>query len=162
MKGVPPGRMTIGMSLAGLEALRERCHLRIEVLVLQRAFLHRSYVHEHADHLESNDRLEFLGDAVIELVVREHLFRQHPTHSEGALTQRKAAIVSDDRLADNARTLGLDRCLFLGKGEEETGGRNRDSILAAAFEALTAVVFLHEGHERTRDFLLEHLHLDPA
>ena len=150
------------MSVAALEALRARCRLSIGVPELQQAFLHRSYVHEHADGLESNDRLEFLGDAVIELVVREHLCGRYPTHREGELTQRKAALVSDDRLADNARTLALDRCLFLGNGEEETGGRDRDSILAAAFEALTAVVFLCEGYERARRFLLEHLHLDPA
>ena len=70
MKAAPADRMTLAMSLTELEALRDRCRLCIEVPELQRAFLHRSYVHEHADYLESNDRLEFLGDAVIELVVR--------------------------------------------------------------------------------------------
>ena len=150
------------MSLAELESLKNRLQLTIEVTELQKAFLHSSYVHESPDGLESNDCLEFLGDAVIELVVRDYLLRRFPTGSEGELTQRKATIVSGSALADNARALGLERCLFLGNGEEETGGRHRNSILAAAFEALTAVVFLHEGYERTQHFLIEHLNLESA
>lgn len=144
------------MSREKIAALREKLNLNLEVRELERAFFHGSYVNEHPD-LESNERLEFLGDAVIELAISDYLFTRFPEQSEGELTKIKSVVVSGPVLAEKARALGLAQCLFLGKGEEEAGGRERSSILTQAFEALVGVIFSKESYERAAKFVVNSL-----
>lgn len=105
--------------------------------------------------MESNERLEFLGDAVIELAVAEHLFASYPDRTEGELTKIKSVVVSGLVLAERARELRLDQCLLLGHGEEESGGRSNVKLLGDAFEALMGLVFAHYGYERASQLVLE-------
>ncbi len=126
--------------------------------LLQQALVHRSYLNEHpSSPLESYERMEFLGDAVLELAVSTALYDRLPSLSEGELTKLRSQIVCGDSLAAVARSIGLGDALLLGRGEETTGGRSRNTILAAAFEALVAAVFLDRGYQRARDFVLETL-----
>jgi len=146
------------MSREKIAALKEKLNLNLEVSELERAFLHGSYVNEHPDlELESNERLEFLGDAVIELAISDYLFIRFPKQSEGELTKIKSLVVSGPVLAEKARALGLDQCLLLGKGEEEAGGRERSSILTQAFESLVGVIFTKEGYARAAEFVVASL-----
>jgi len=104
--------------------------------------------------LKSNQRLEFLGDTIVGAIVAEHLYRTEPNLPEGDLTQQKAAAVRGESLARAAKRLGLGEWLILGKGEEQSGGRARDTILADAFEAVLGAVFLSCGLDKARDFAL--------
>jgi ribonuclease III len=114
--------------------------------LLARALVHRSAPNERpAAFPESNERLEFLGDAVLDLVVADALYRRFPDATEGALTRFKAALVSELALADVARDLGLGKYLVLGRGEEETGGRDKPSILSDALEAVLGAAYLDGG-----------------
>ncbi|MFQ6090223.1 MAG: ribonuclease III family protein, partial [Candidatus Bipolaricaulia bacterium] len=131
--------------------------LGISPAKLRQAFLHSSYVNERPEELESNERLEFLGDAVIELAISEHLFRSFPGHTEGELTKIKSVVVSGPVLAERAQGLGLGEALLLGVGEEESGGRHRRSILADVIEALVGLIFLDQGYERAAKFVVEQL-----
>lgn len=110
--------------------------------LLRQALSHSSYTNEQKEPPDSNERLEFLGDAVLQLVVSHHLFRCCPDCAEGELTKRRAAMVCEPSLAQRARYLGLGDYLLLGKGEEMTGGRTRPSLLADAFEALVGAIYL--------------------
>lgn len=118
-----------------------------ELLVL--ALTHRSFAHE-AGGIPTNERLEFLGDAVLGVIVTESLYRTHPEHSEGDLARMRAATVSQRALAGTARTLNLGSYVLLGKGELSTGGREKDSILSDTLEAVFGAVFLCHGLEPTR------------
>lgn len=139
-----------------LEKLRERLALsEISLDDLERPFRHSSYVNELATDVESNERLEFLGDAVVELAVAEYLFAHYPQLSEGALTKIKSVVVSGPVLAERARELGLERSLLLGHGEEESGGRQRPSLLGDAFEALMGLVFECLGYARAATLVIE-------
>ncbi|MSQ40284.1 MAG: ribonuclease III [Dehalococcoidia bacterium] len=135
------------MDLAALEAslgvsFKDRGLLRL-------ALLHASYANEHPDQVEgSNERLEFLGDAVLECVVTEELYRRQPGLSEGDMTVLRSALVSGQRLAQVARDLGLGAYLVLGIGEERSGGRERESNLAAVFEAVLGALFLDQGYRK--------------
>jgi len=140
-----------------LTALGKRLRLGIAPARLRKAFLHSSYVNERPEELESNERLEFLGDAVIELAISEYLFRKFPQYSEGELTKIKSVVVSGPLLAERARELGLGEALFLGVGEEESGGRERRSILADVLEALVGLIFLEKGYKRAARFVVEQL-----
>ncbi|HUU54546.1 MAG TPA: ribonuclease III [Armatimonadota bacterium] len=120
--------------------------------LLRQAITHKSA--EQEMHLPSNERLEFLGDSVLDLVLAEYLYRGHPELAEGDLTKLKAVAVSEPILAAIAGELGLGRYLLLAKGEEQTGGRNRSSILADAMEALFAAVYLDRGLRLTRSLIL--------
>lgn len=126
--------------------------------LLRVALVHSSYVNE-APHkgLESNERLEFLGDAVIGAVVAEELYRDRPDLREGSLTQRRAAVVQGSTLARAARELSLGECLQMGRGEEAAGGRERDSNLANAYEAIAGALFLDRGYTAARDWVLSTL-----
>jgi ribonuclease-3 len=137
--------------------LKTRLKLPVAERQLCRAFLHSSYVNESNAGLESNERLEFLGDAVIELVVSEYLFRNYPSYTEGQLTKIKSVVVSGPVLAERARALRLDRYLHLGHGEEEAGGRQRSSILGDAFEALVGIIFAAKGYKAATRFVLQQL-----
>ena len=116
------------------------------IVLLDEALSHSSYANEHrAAHLNSNERLEFLGDSVLGFVTAEFLFTQHPDMPEGDLTRIRAALVCEQSLYEVAKKLGLGRYLKLGRGEEAGGGRNRTSILADATEAVFAAVYLDGG-----------------
>jgi ribonuclease III len=118
------------------------------------AFVHSSYFNENPDAVAGhNERLEFLGDSVIGLVVSGVLYERYPTEDEGFLTARRAALVNREALAEMALELGLDRYLRLGRGESEAGGASRPSLLAATFEALAGAVYVSEGFTATRDWL---------
>lgn len=124
--------------------------------LLEQALHHSSWVHEHPDQaLGSNERLEFLGDAVLELVITEHLYHRFLEANEGQLSKARSGVVNETRLAATARALGLGDYLLLGKGEEGQGGRNKPSILADAMEALLAAVYLDGGLEAARSVFLE-------
>ena len=118
------------------------------------ALTHRSYVYEHAGpHIASNERLEFLGDAVLSIVASDLLYRKFPSASEGELTNLRASLVRASALATFARDLDLGAYLRLGRGEEVTGGRSRELLLARAMEALIGAVYLDAGMRTTESFL---------
>lgn len=122
--------------------------------LLQRAFTHRSYLNENPDYpLEDNERLEFLGDAILDFITGEYLYHHFPEMPEGRLTNLRSALVRTERLAHFALTLNLGDHLFLGRGEEDNGGRNRIAILCDAFEALVGALYLDQGIEETRNFV---------
>ncbi|HVK25337.1 MAG TPA: ribonuclease III [Actinokineospora sp.] len=134
-------------------------HLDAELLVL--ALTHRSYAYENGG-LPPNERLEFLGDAVLGLVVTDHLYRRHPDLPEGQLAKLRASVVNMHALAGVARGLGdggLGAHLLLGKGEELTGGRDKASILADGLEAVIGAVYLQHGIDVARQVV--HKHFDP-
>ena len=122
--------------------------------LLERALIHGSFTNEHPDApTGSNERLEYLGDAVVSLVVSEALYERHPEEDEGALTARRAALVSTQALARVAGRLGLGELIVLGQGAERTGERGRASVLAATFEAVVAAVYLDQGFAAVRTWL---------
>jgi ribonuclease III len=128
----------------------------IEVII--QAFTHSSYVNEHRDgHTSDNERLEFLGDAVLELGVSQYLYRKYPEMPEGEMTKLRAAIVCEPSLEVFARNLNFGEHIFLGKGEEMTGGRNRPALLADVFEAFLGALFLDQGFNTALDFLEKHV-----
>jgi ribonuclease III len=121
---------------------------------IAQAFVHSSYYNENPTAASGhNERLEFLGDAVIGLVVSRLLYDRFPDEDEGFLTARRAALVNRHALAAMALELGLDRHLLLGRGEAEAGGATRPSLLAATFEAVCGAIYISEGIEPTRDWL---------
>jgi ribonuclease-3 len=122
---------------------------------LREAFVHRSYLNEKPEEgLESNERLEFFGDAVLSYVVAERLFRDCPTCTEGDLTEWRGHLVRRDSLANFARKLGLGDYLLLGRGEEAAGGRDRPANLAGLFEALVGAIAIDRGLSQSRKFIL--------
>jgi ribonuclease III len=121
--------------------------------LLERALAHRSFCAEHPDTL-SNERLEFLGDAVLGLVVTDYMFAEYPEMPEGELAKLRASVVNSEVLADIAREIGLGAALLLGKGEDTTGGRDKPSILADAMEAVIAAVYLDGGWAPARKLVL--------
>ena len=137
------------------DALTERLGLPIrDRALLEQALVHSSWLHEHPDAARGhNERLEFLGDAVVNLAVSEALFTRHPTDDEGVLSARRAAIVSTPGLARLAVRLGLGDFLFLGEGEAQRGGRVRPSLLASAFEALVGAIYMDLGWDVARDWI---------
>jgi ribonuclease-3 len=138
------------------DALTERLGLPIRDRDLfAQALVHSSWLHEHPDAARGhNERLEFLGDAVVSLAVSEALYRRHPADDEGVLSARRAAIVSTPGLARLAARLDLGSYLFLGEGESQRGGRVRPSLLASAFEALIGAIYLDLGWDAARDWIV--------
>jgi ribonuclease-3 len=130
----------------------------IDEPLLLRALTHRSYAYENGG-LPNNERLEFLGDSVLGLVVTDSLYREHPDLAEGQLAKLRAAVVNMRALADVARTFDLGQYVMLGKGEEATGGRDKASILADTLEALIGTVFLSTDIDFAGRFV--HHHFDP-
>ena len=123
--------------------------------LLRRALAHGSFINEQpGEFFQSNERLEFLGDAVIGTVVADELFRLYPDWPEGALTQSRSALVRTDALAGVAAGLDLGRYLYMGRGEEAGGGRERPSNLAAVLEAVVGAVFVDQGYDASREFVL--------
>ena len=126
--------------------------------LFQRALTHRSFCNENdLDATASYERLEFLGDAVLELMISDHLYRQFPKADEGQLTKARVALVRGQTLACAARRLGLGQYLMVGRGVEESGGRKQDSVLAAAMEAMVAAVYLDQGLDAARAFVNFHM-----
>lgn len=122
--------------------------------LLKTAMMHSSYTNEqHMPKHRCNERLEFLGDAVLELVSSEFLFRRSPKMPEGKLTKLRASMVCEPSLAMCARDIGLGSYLYLGKGEESTGGRYRDSVTSDAMEALIGAVYLDGGFTNAKEFI---------
>ncbi|WP_077211492.1 ribonuclease III [Bacillus dakarensis] len=127
--------------------------------LLKQAFTHSSYVNEHRKKpYEDNERLEFLGDAVLELTVSKFLYKKYPMMSEGELTKLRAAIVCEPSLVSFANELSFGDLVLLGKGEEMTGGRTRPALLADVFEAFIGALFLDKGIETVVSFLEKYVY----
>ena len=125
-----------------------------DLQLLKKAMLHSSYANEkHLPKYECNERLEFLGDAVLELVSSEFLFYEHEKMPEGELTKTRASMVCEPALAFCARELSLGEYLLLGKGEEATGGRKRESITSDAMEALIGAIYIDGGFASAKEFI---------
>src|SRR5216684_2184999 len=122
--------------------------------LLQLALTHPSVAHEKGAPLQTNQRLEFLGDAVLQLVLTRELYEKFPAFGEGPLTKARAKLVNRRSLAERARQLGLGQHLILSRGEEISGGRERLSALADTFEALLGAIFLDGGFDAAREFIL--------
>ena len=125
--------------------------------LLENALTHSSCANESKGRLHSNERLEFLGDSILGMVVAEHLYRNHPDLPEGELTRTRAALVCDESLVEVAHDLGLGDYLKLGKGEEAGGGRTRPSIRADAVEAVLAAVYLDGGIGSARKIIQKYI-----
>lgn len=131
--------------------------LENEVL-FQIAFTHRSYLNEHTTYTNpSNERLEFLGDAVLQLLSSDFLYQKYPQNPEGDLTNFRSSLVCTPSLAGESRKLNFGECLLLSNGEEATGGRDREYILANTFEAVLGALYIEKGLEFCREFLIKNL-----
>ena len=129
-------------------------HERLRPALLRLALTHPSVAHEHNAPLQTNQRLEFLGDAVLQLVLTRELYEKFSAVGEGPLTKARAKLVNRRTLTERARHLGMGQHLILSRGEELHGGRERPSTLADAYEALLGAVFLDAGFEAAREFIL--------
>jgi ribonuclease-3 len=138
-----------------LDRLQEALGVRFaDESLLRQALVHRSYLNENPDlALPSNERLEFLGDALLDFIVGEYLYLQHPEMDEGKLTSLRAALIKASALAQLARMVDLGSHVYLSHGEEERGGRSRVGLLSDAFEALVAALYLDRGLEATVQFV---------
>lgn len=156
MKSTKRIRQTREESLRGLV---DELQLPIQnIMLLDCAFTHTSYANESRDAvLHHNERLEFLGDAVLDLIVGEYLFLQYPQMPEGELTRAKAAVVCEGSLAEASKIMNYGEYLRLGRGEMNSGGRERVSILADTFEAVIGAIYLESTYEETESFVLRHL-----
>lgn len=125
--------------------------------LFEQAFIHRSYLNEAKEQLESNERLEFLGDSILSLIVSEFLYAKYPEFNEGKLTNLRSLLVNTKNLAAIARELKFGDFLKLSKGEEESKGRENQSLLADSFEAFIGALYLDQGLEKIRLFITETL-----
>lgn len=128
-----------------------------DIDLLQQALTHRSYLNEHRSYkLDHNERLEFLGDAVLELVVTEHLYKNFPDHAEGEMTNWRAALVNGEMLAKISKRLGVEEYLLMSRGESKDTGRARQYLLANAFESIVGAIYLDQkeaGYGAAKDFI---------
>lgn len=125
-----------------------------DVGLLETAFTHTSYANEHrALKVSHNERLEFLGDAVLQLMISKYLYRTYPTYPEGEMSKLRSTFVREESLASFARLCGFNDYVLLGKGEERSGGRDRDTILGDVFEAFLGALLLDQGEETVERFL---------
>lgn len=124
-----------------------------DLRLLQNALIHSSYSFEQSEECKNNETLEFLGDAVLDLVVGYILFKRYPTMKEGELTKLRAALVNEQHLANMAREVDLGNYLCLGKGEDASSGRNKSSILSCAYEAVIGAIFEDGGYEVATKFI---------
>jgi ribonuclease-3 len=123
--------------------------------LLEQALVHTSYINENpALNLTSNERLEFFGDAILSFIIAQELYQRFPGLSEGEMTKLRSSVVRREALARTARTIRLGDYLYLGKGEEASGGRRKPATLASTLEAIIAAIFLDQGLASTRDFVL--------
>ena len=136
------------------QELRDRLKLPVkDLLLLSRALTHRSYLNEHPEALEDNERLEFLGDAILDFAVGAWLYQHFPEMAEGDLTRMRSALVHTERLAEFARQIDLGRAIHLGRGEIQAGGQDKDALLCDTFEALVGAIYLSAGIEETQRFM---------
>lgn len=135
---------TIGVTFKSIDLLRQ-------------AFIHRSHLNESKEFTQSNERLEFLGDAVLSFITSQYLYTTYPKFPEGTLTNIRSTLVKTKSLATVASELGLGTLLLLSRGEESSGGRVNESLLADSFEALLGAIFLDSGIDAARQFLIVHL-----
>lgn len=147
--------------MSDLASLQNRLDYRFrDENLLRLALTHPSVAHESGVASEHNQRLEFLGDAVLGIVLTHELYEKFPDVGEGTLTKSRAKLVNAVALAGHGRTLGLGEYLILSRGEENTGGRDRASALADAFEAVVGAIFLDGGFEAAREFVLREFAAD--
>lgn len=141
------------------ESLQKKLHIHFkDSELLERAFTHRSYLNEHRNiKKKHNERLEFLGDAVLELAVTEYLFDKYPQEPEGVLTALRAALVNTQTISDAARTLEFNKYLLLSRGEAKDTGRARQYILANTFESFIGALYLDQGYDAARTFIEAHI-----
>lgn len=136
------------------EAFAKRIGLPVNNwLLLSRALTHRSYLNEHPEALEDNERLEFLGDAVLDFLVGAWLYNHFPEMSEGHLTRLRSALVRTEQLAEFARQIDLGDAMRLGRGEGRAGGREREALLCGTFEALIGAIYIDAGLDAVRNFI---------
>ena len=141
--------------LAGFQKNSGLRFRRLELLDL--AFCHRSFVNETTEDIDNNERLEFLGDSVLGIVVADYLFRLLPERPEGDLAKIKSHVVSENALAAIALELGIDEIVHVGKGEELSGGRTKKALLSDSMEAVIGAYYLDAGYERAAKFILRYL-----
>lgn len=141
------------------QAFAHRLDLPIsDNLLLSRALTHRSFLNEHPEALEDNERLEFLGDAVLDFLVGAWLYNHFPEMAEGELTRLRSALVRTEQLAEFGQQIDLGAAMRLGKGETEGGGRDRPALLCATFEALIGALYLNGGIQAVQNFVEPMLH----
>jgi ribonuclease-3 len=154
--------------------LAQRLHLNFkDLLLLSRALTHRSFLNEHTEALEDNERLEYLGDAVLDFIVGVWLYHHYPEMAEGDLTRMRSALVHTEQLAVFARKVKLGDAMRLGRGEVQAGGQNRSALLCDTFEAVVGALYLDSGvdavntfmhpllQEAAEDILVNHKNEDP-
>ena len=140
------------------QELAKRLGIKVnDDFLLARALTHRSYLNEHPEALEDNERLEFLGDAVLDFLVAAWLYNRFPEMKEGELTRLRSALVSTEQLAEFARQIDLSAAMRLGRGETENGGRQRLTMLCDMFEALVGALYLDAGMDGVREFIFPFL-----
>lgn len=137
-----------------MRELTARIGIELPETLLKQSLTHRSFAYENSLD-ETNERLEFLGDSVLGIVITEELYQKYPQAAEGELAKLRAAIVNARALADVAREIGLGEFLMLGKGEEITGGRDKSSILADSLEAVLGAIYLSHGLDKTAKVILK-------
>jgi ribonuclease III len=136
------------------QELTKRLHIRFkDISILARALTHRSYLNENPEALEDNERLEFLGDAILDFLVGEWLYNRFPEMEEGDLTQMRSALVQTNQLAAFTRQLEMENAIRLGKGESKLGGNLRNTLLCDVFEAFIGALFLDKGIEKVKTFV---------
>ncbi|MEK7577015.1 MAG: ribonuclease III [Patescibacteria group bacterium] len=139
-----------------LESLQQSIGVQFEnQTLLKQAFVHRSYLNESKEFPESNERLEFLGDAILSFITSEYLYRTYPQYPEGTLTNVRSTLVKTTSLAITSAELALGQLLLLSRGEESSGGRTNQSLLADCFEALLGAIFLDQGIEVAKGFVVK-------
>jgi ribonuclease-3 len=149
--------MGLPLGVAGFESpvdFKSRLGIPIkDTLLLSRALTHRSYLNEHPEALEDNERLEFLGDAVLDFLVGAWLYNHFPEMAEGELTRLRSALVRTEQLAEFARRIELGKAMRLGRGEAAAGGGDRPALLCGTFEALVGAIYLDLGMDGVHTFL---------
>lgn len=143
--------------MSGLDDLEQKTGIKFNnISLLRQALTHKSYLNENPSAgLDDNERMEFLGDALLDFVVADGLYSDFPDLPEGKLTEIRISLVRKETLAEKASQLSLGKYLLMGKGEETTGGRKRLSNLANTFEALVAAIYLDQGLDQVRTFILD-------
>jgi ribonuclease-3 len=136
------------------EEFNRRLNLQIlDNLLLSRALTHRSYLNEHSDAVEDNERLEFLGDAVLDFIVGAWLYNRYPDMLEGELTRMRSALVHTEQLAEFAQQIDLGHAMRLGRGENQAGGKERPALLCDTFEAVVGAIYLDQGIDGVLKFI---------
>lgn len=158
LRNKPGGNPADALRKKDLHLFESHAGVRFKNLeLLNQAFAHRSYANENGESTQNNERLEFLGDSVLGLVVADYLYVKLGDRPEGDLARIKSFVVSEDSLAEVARRIRIDTFILIGKGEEYSGGRSKKAILADAFEAVIGACFLDSGFKNARKFVITHL-----